>query len=512
MDRPQIIVQSIGDTLHHWILVRVQEDLPESKKNILSDMSSYLIQQFFDIKRGDTDKLRLLCKQYLNELKSLLPNLFIDKKGFTSAFEEQFNSYNSESILMQCENARDLLKKVKSNFTFNDIVLRFLLPDLIIDHEEQIYLEKMMKTHNYSQKELFENFVATFKCFIDGYSPVVETYISDCVEKMTLELESSYQMIRKSVKNRLVSYIDDILSSLKFQKISIQVQEIPGNAENSNWVVAYENYIVDESAHLKQVIRFSPYFFLITIALEVTNKLLLISYKEFISSRIKHIFDDKETIIAAGSVPQSLIIFKNTSKECWIGILSEKKIELTKKLEIYSERVKEVISGIYIKHENHIIYIYSPGAIGQYTKSSPKNFSNIYPQVYNQILISECERFIILVSEENLVVYNTKLKILHQESIRCVHCVIIDFTLKIVTCDENSNLSVVVLQLNPAFFEERPKIKAVYDSFNTSARKSIGFGKSFIKNLLSENYLKKVANGTTLVKEDADVKFSFSNK
>ena len=67
---------------------------------------------------------------------------------------------------------------------------------------------------------------------------------------------------------------------------------------------------------LKQILTIKKNSYLATISLEATNKLLLLIFSEDENPRSLKLINDKDTIIAVGSVPESLILFQNTEKIC----------------------------------------------------------------------------------------------------------------------------------------------------------------------------------------------------
>ena len=174
-------------------------------------------------------------------------------------------------------------------------------------------------------------------------------------------------------------------------------------------------------------------------------------------------------------------------------------MQFCNKIEIYSERIKEIYSACYIKHERDVFYIYSPGGIGQFNLEgrNQKSFSMIVPQLYKTIISAESEKIITAISESNLYVFDKRLKLIHHESEKPAFSYIIGDWLKLLYIDAQGNSFVKIVKLQAGILQEELDTELTFKKFTLGATNTLRLGVYLCKNMFSSNSFQSVAEGKT---------------
>ena len=105
-----------------------------------------------------------------------------------------------------------------------------------------------------------------------------------------------------------------------------------------------------------------------------------------------------------------------------------KQTDRTKTISVYSDRVDQVISVCYLKSTEDLLYIYSSGGIEQTNMIMDLKISmaQIFPKRYFKILVSKCDRFISLQSEDDIYLFNIVMDLISSDKSVPVHYTVTD--------------------------------------------------------------------------------------
>jgi hypothetical protein len=167
-------------------------------------------------------------------------------------------------------------------------------------------------------------------------------------------------------------------------------------------------------------------------------------------------------------------------------VLLESGLKIIEKLPLFDLKQEKILSACYIKHEEKILYVYRPGGIEQFalTRSAPKSFSNILPQRYSEIFISDCERFIFLVSESKMCMFDSKLNMIDLQDTRPVFIQIIGDKV-ILACMDEECYEFRRFKIGSNHLTEIPKTGITYDHLLAEGRRTLELGSSIFRDFLA---------------------------
>ena len=476
-------LQSIGDNIYLWELVCKSSPLPQHLQSRIAAINEKLLEKFFSTKRGDTESLLDECSKYFTEVKKMLPNFTCDFSTFSGSIEQEFYMYNSELLTLQAEKAQFLIKEVKASYKFEEIVPRVFFKDLDLQIEELRFLTKMFVVTSFNEKVLMTGFVDTFKEFIHGFDENAKVFIDMAVNRLIEDFRNSCETNANYAKNKLTDYLTSIFNNLEYTKLEIYNQLLlESDDHEEQWVLISSIVLVDEPISLNQVVKLDSTRLLITISLETSKEIMLFEFKDFIVTRLPQFLKYKIAYFARGSMAEDLIIIINDTRECYKAILLESGVKLLDKISLFGTRQEKIVSACYIKHEGKVICVYQSGEIEQFslTKSPPISFSNILPQIYSDIFISECERFVFLVSESKVSMFDSKLNIIDLQNFRPVFIQIIENSAVFVYMDEEL-FSFASLKIDSSYLARSPKRRLTYNHVVAESTRTFELGVSLFR-------------------------------
>ena len=289
-----------------------------SKVEAIRCINERLLYEFFHIKRGDTKSLKNECILYLKELRKIITNIPLNKESFYILFEDEFNSYHSEIMTSQQKVASDILTEIQKSFNLAEKVNKFFSSDLILLEQINIFTTTIILENELTTLKLFELFKETIQDFIQYYNPAAEEYIQILIERIMKDFSGYDEMLHDSVRKRLYSYLFELTHKVKTQKISLSIANTfeASNINELLWIPVFETDYYKEDMLMKQILDLDKNRILISISFEESNKLLLLNNNNFEVTQTLNFFKDKDTIIAIGSIPESIILFQNTRKIC----------------------------------------------------------------------------------------------------------------------------------------------------------------------------------------------------
>lgn len=473
----KVLLQNIDGINYLWKLNSKEVPIQRTQKDLLLDLSNHLLGKFFSIQSGDTEQLDIECKFFLKELIRMFPNLIISRDEFTGYNQEQFNSFHSELLIYKSNAAVKVIESVEKMFAFESNIPKFFVKDINLKTQKEKFVTFAVLNKELSFKSLVSKYIKLFKELIMGFNPATEDYIKEiCLENFAQYVESS-DMLKDSVKTRVRSYLIDLVSSFRAQEITIEILQVDEgiNTNDSVWAIVFCELYLNEPVELKQVIKITDSLILITVAFEHSNKLIILSFSKFLVTKNIRLLKEKDTFIAVGSVPEKMILIQNSKRACWIANLTEKKVILKKQIEVYSDRINNITSACYIKEFKHILYIYSPGGLGQYNlnRSSLMDFSLVPNYRLEKMFLSESGNCIALVTEIEIIFFNNSLsKIIGQESQKSTFLSIDQDIAQFITIDQSCIIEITLKKIELNWTEENKNNEVSIDRIGHVAQQT----------------------------------------
>ncbi|OMJ81690.1 hypothetical protein SteCoe_17799 [Stentor coeruleus] len=483
-----IIYQKICSNIYMWSLYTENCSLPQSKCSNLQEINKNLIQTVLKIQIGNSDELKKEVKNYYKEILKVIPNLDTNFDSLYRFILEKFDNFNSDILTEKNKGANIILESIQSNYVFKSSVPRIFLSDLQLQNEKLKFLTKIIETQDYSEKYILNQFISTFQDFICGFSKITEYNIKDIV----LKVVKSYSKFLEGHQNALCKTLEDFFQVMifdhTFKKVTLKASMISKNPnlQDERLIDFYENIYFEELFVLKQILIIGEKKLLITISLENSQKLECLLFDNYEITRLQKPFKHNDVCIAQGSVIDSLIIFINSQRMCYEAQIAKEKLKLIAKVGNYTDKIERVISACYIKSDKIVIYMYPPGALDQFSLigNSKKDFSNIVPKIYNELFISECGKFIMLVCDNECYLFDWRMKVVGKEKI-----------VPLYFCMENNEITILyndedyyffkILRVDKDARESNRAFELSADMLTNSCRQTIELGKAAIGGMLT---------------------------
>ena len=414
------LIQKLFEEYHLWTLHSSEEYLPDNINNSREQLITEFLKGFFAFDKACSEQLKIFTCEFIEKLNEFIPNLPFSREEFCAKMIDEYNIYHSENESLQNEITLEILSLVKDAVIVNEIYHRSVLSDLYLSDKEQIFLEKVFVSRIFNSEIFLYYYFKYLKCFIEGYTKNTEKLIKDLVESSMKHFSDRLLMIRAEAKRKVYEITTEFLNKVNYVRISVylsQLSELPNSRE-----VVYEFFANKEEVNLQQVVQLSPGHVLITIHLVQSKSIIFISYNTYRTTRLNHPFTDDKIVIASGSTIDSIIIFQNTLKKAKVACMGLKNISLSKGLKIYSDSTTEVISACYIECNNEILFINSQGGLGQFSLrlKAITPLSQVTPSIYRKIQITDCKRFIILLSKRELYLFSFQMILMYVDH-TCPH-------------------------------------------------------------------------------------------
>ncbi|OMJ68528.1 hypothetical protein SteCoe_33993 [Stentor coeruleus] len=483
------IFHRILSSLYMWKLDVENCQITEKMRLQLRALNSRLIDRILEIERGNTDKLQKEMKIYYKEILKIIPNYSIEFNAIHSYLLEEFNNLNSEILTEQSKGAYSILESIQSAFSFDRVIPRVFLPDLKLENEQLKFMTKIFETKDFTLNYISKLYISIFNEFISGFNNNTEQHIKDVVSKVVNSFNRFLETYQASLREKLEKFLEEKTINLSFIKVYLKAIMI-SESENSpeeRFATIYENIYIEEPFELKQIISLSEKKLLITILVN-SLKLECIIFEDYEVHRLEKKFNSNDTYIAQGSVPESLVMFINSERECIEAQLTERKIKRIAKICNYPSKVQRVDAACYIKNEKRILFLYPPGALEQisFNNGSQKDFSNIVPKIYKNLYISDCGKYYLLVCEDECYLFNQRMRIVEIQKLSPLH-----FFMKsgkaYILCQDNENLYFKYFQVVEDAKGSSSIIDLNANVITHNYRKTLELGKSILKEFLTSN-------------------------
>lgn len=484
------IFHRILSSLYMWKLDLENCQISEKMRLQLQALNNKLIERTLEIERGNTDKLQKETKIYYKEIIKIIPNYNIEFNVLYSYVLEEFNILNSEILTEQSKGAYSILESIQSTFNFDRIVPRVFLSDLKLENEQLKFMTKIFETKDFSSNYISKLYISTFNEFISGFNNNTEYHIKNVVSKTVECFNKFLAAYHTSLRKKLESFLDEKTINLSFIKVCLKAIMISEseNGHEERFATIYENCYLEEPFELKQIVNLSEKKLLITICLVNSLKLECIIFENYEVHKLEKFFNSNDAYIAQGSVPESIVMFINSERECIEAQLTERKLKRIAKICNYTSKVQRVDAACYIRNEKRVIFLYPPGALEQISliNESPKNFSNIVPKIYKNLYISDCGKYYLLVCEDEFYLFNQWMKIVEIQKLSPLH-----FFMKsgraCILCQDHENLYFKYFQVADDTQSSSKAIDLNADVITHNCRKTLELGKSILKEFLTSN-------------------------
>ncbi|OMJ73677.1 hypothetical protein SteCoe_27584 [Stentor coeruleus] len=490
------IIQENSKDNYLWKITCTEEQYPEINLDELKKLNSTFSLEFFALGRGQTSNLENLVKEYTKIIKKDICNIDLD--DFLNKAKEIFNYFHSENMSIQLEKTRDILTSVKSSYKFNNIYRRPIISDLHLEREESIFLTKMFETKNFTTENFMKEFTSAFKNFIKVYNPIIEKTIEkDYVERIMQGFSYEFSKLLAEARNRLNTLLGDVILNFKPMKLRIMIYQLTDN-ENmqkmTQWEIIYEEFIHREPAYIKQVIKFSSNSVIVCVSFPIKNMIQLIRIFNFESKAISNMLPDCNTVIADGSTEDCLVFMQNTIKHAFIGRFYDDRIHINNEFPVYSENIKEIKVVCYLKSKNEFFIINQNGELSIYSVD-PKKTKTSTNQVpistqFKHISLTNCERFIVLLSYSEAYVFTSDLKLIYMDHSTPFYASIRGSFFEMINLNSSMNINIKKVPLDSENFVHNPNMNNVTTimTINANIRNTLKLTSDLITGMLEDEH------------------------
>ena len=223
--------------LNRYYLIKIQkivEPLPENIKSALDSMVLKFIIKFFSIDREETNNIENLIREFLEKLKSIIRNFKTNEVIFYNTLKTYFTDFYSKITDLQSEKTLQAITALKSTFSCNPTVKKFLfIPDLVLEEEEQKFIIKMFETKTFTASLFEKEFIDTYKDFIIGYSLATKSAISDVSDSIFQDFNHQFEKNLSKTKNLVTDFLNSVITTVVPLKVNVLMFEISENQENN---------------------------------------------------------------------------------------------------------------------------------------------------------------------------------------------------------------------------------------------------------------------------------------
>lgn len=495
--REHLIIQKFCGTYYLWKIISTEEPLPPARNEALNSLIGKFIIKFFSIIRADTKGLNSLIEDFIHTLQTFLKNFKVDKNEFSQKLMSDFNNFHSEVMILQNEKTLEVLRNMKSNFIFNKEHKRVIISDLSLDKEEGEFLTKMLETTKFNSDTFTENFIKYFKCFIVGYNEVTEKIIKEYVVKVIQEFNHGFEKCLSFAKNSVFDYVTELIRRVKTMRVNVLMMHI-GESQNveNPWEIVYEIFLDTEEIRLEQVVKLGPNHNLITIGLINHKHSMIISNKEYITQCLTELLPDEKIVIASGSNNDSMILFQNNLKKAYIGCFTDDGILLKKEINVFTPNIQEIRGACYLRSNNEVLFISEQGRIGQIQleRNPITSLEQIVPTPYRNISISDCGRFIILLSDHEVYLFSYVLELMYMDHSFPYFVDVSDKHLDIIFMNNPSEISVKLIGIDSENMVITPEVNHYMQRIDSEARKTLKLTEELFKGIFKSKNFKPPEN------------------
>lgn len=410
----------VGNDFYYWELDLIPEPLTDKIKHYLLKDHPILEKKLFELSIGDSAGLRKRCKEYLENLTEIIPNLLIDENCFINQIQTFFDEFSYELTNLQLDKAREILKEIKNNYPFNLVYKKFLFKELKLEEEEKEFLTEIFEIKVFRSEIVTKKFIARFGNFIEGYNSTVEQSIKNFIMRSEEEFIHVLNILVGVTKEKIKNFISSLFDSFKLIRAVIRISKItPGQLQQrSVWENIYDDMLAQEEIKLSQVVRFDKSSVFICLSFKDSKFISIIWIKNFESISVIKSIPDPDTIVADGSTPDFIVLCKNSEKKILLGNIKGNKFCLREEMNLFSNEVDKIVSLSVLKKAKQLLYISQSRKL--YLVHLPSKIEKRIPSMhqdtcYNEVRVSKSENFVILISESQLIVSNSDLLITYVE-------------------------------------------------------------------------------------------------
>ena len=413
------LIQKLFGEYHHWTLHSREEELPDDIDQSRQQLITEFINGFFLFDKACSPQLKVFAGEFIEKLKEFILNLPFTAEEFCEKMINEYNIFHYRNSSLQNETTLEIISSVKKSFIINQIVKRSIRSDLSLHEQEQIFLGKMFEARIFNSKMFLHYYLKYLKCFIEGYSPDTEKEIKDTVERFMQNYCEQLSGTLDETSIKVNSYISELLNKINYVRNSVYLSQLSFTGKDGQEVV-YEFFAHKEEVCLQQVVQLSPEHVLITINLVQSKNFIIISYNIYTTTRLSHPFIDDKIVIASGSTVDSIIIFQNTKRMVEVACMGLDSIIVKRQIDIYrSAIIGSVISACYIQVNDEVLFINDNGHIQQFClkrKGTLTSLKQVAPTSYRKIIMTDSNRFIILLSKFDLFLFSFQMELVYQGS------------------------------------------------------------------------------------------------
>jgi hypothetical protein len=114
------------------------------------------------------------------------------------------------------------------------------------------------------------------------------------------------------------------------------------------------------------------------------------------------------------------------------------------------------------------------------------DMSSVYPQKYLKVIVSDCERFIFLISNSNFNIFNSNMEVITFHKISPAFLYIQKENLKILVQEEEV-YQMKTLNIGPKMIESLPDTGMKMEKAKLLTRMTFEFGKQMFKDMFNSN-------------------------
>lgn len=457
--------------------------------NKLNSMNEVLAKQYFETKIENLDSFSNHIRSYRKEIKMMIPNIRIDKNKFDKKLNGKFFKIKSKLIDFNIDAIHKILESLKSQFIYNEKIPKIFTSDLLLEKEEVLFKEKILKsddlTLDFICKQIYEIFFKFFKASKEEFMDILKHNSFKILGDLDVQVNS----FRSSMQEKIYSYLRSLVHIEKLVNIEVQIKKINDTVDlNENWETVHKGLLNSEETKLFQILKLSPAKSLIGIKLCESQLNLFVTLENFISHRLHKLSKADFDAFVPGSVPELMLAYSNSQRKMLKGFITDREIVLKEEIDFYKSDETNIVSSALVRHQLIIIYVNLTGSVNSFPlKNTEKlDLASVYPQKYKKVLVSDCERFIFLISQTNFNIFNSSMHVVTFHKVCPVSLQLIDDNLKIIVQGEEGYES-KTFSLVKGKNDASPNTEVKMEKVKLLTRLTYDFGKALIKDMFSSN-------------------------
>ena len=481
--------------VHLWKLEsEAIEYSDEGKSELLGVVKKFIID-FFKITSGDIEELIDLTIDFIETLKKFFMNIKIIDIDLIECIIDEYGRFHNEIIDLQREKALEIVRTVGQSFPYEKLIKRFLLKDLEIDYETNVFLTKVVQMKSLVFPDFIELFMSSFKPFIKNFSPQIESSIRKYVEKSISDFDHKFERSLSAAKHRLETYLVEIAKSIQPMRVTVYMREVIECGALGPWIICFQKVFDSEHVELKQIVHFSPTSSLITIAFHYSNSILAAFNDNHIVSISDNMIKDTSTVVCEGSTREKFIFIHSVLKTAYVVMEREGKLEANHKIEIFNEEVQRITSAAYLRTSKEIVFVDDRGTMRSHSlvkdNVNETNKSHVVPCVYSRVNLSPCGNFVMLISNQEIYVFNNKLELIMQYEIVPEMICLTRNALVMINKPDTDEQEITTANINRDYISGNDVPSSIVDKVDFGLRASYSFGRDLIKGMIEKKRFEK---------------------